>query len=69
MNSKSKIPSILLDKPITWQDWLAGRRARRQTSKQIVPGVVRRERSSADRRLRRRFPGERGLPFVPTAQL
>ena len=69
MNSKPKVPSIPLDKPISWEDWLAGRRARRQTSKQIVPGVVRRQSGSADRSLRQRFGGERGLPFIPDAEL
>ncbi len=69
MNSSSEVPSIPLDKPISWEDWLRGRRARRETSKSVAPGVVRRPRSSSDRRLRRLFKGQRGLPFTPTEKL
>lgn len=69
MNSSSKAPSIPIDKPISWDDWLRGRRARRETSKQVAPGVVRRLRSSSDRRLRTFFKGRRGLPFTPTDKL
>ena len=69
MNSISRAPSIPLGKPISWADWLRGRRARRETSKQVVPGVLRRPRSSSDRRLRKLFKGRRGLPFVPTDEL
>ena len=69
MSSKSKAPSIPIDSPIAWEDWLRGRRARRETSKQVVPGIVRRQRSSSDRRLRKLFNGRRGLPFTPTEKL
>jgi hypothetical protein len=69
MNSRSKAPSIPIDKPISWEDWLRGRRARRQTSKQVAPGIVRRKRSSNDRRLRKLFKGQRGLPFTATEKL
>jgi hypothetical protein len=69
MNSSSKAPSIPLDRPISWEDWLRGRRARRETSKQVSPGVVRRTHSSSDRRLRKLFRGQRGLPFTPTDKL
>jgi hypothetical protein len=69
MNSSSKAPSIPLDRPISWEDWLRGRRARRETSKQVAPAVVRRTRSSSDRRLRTLFKGRRGLPFTPTEKL
>jgi hypothetical protein len=69
MNSSSRVPSIPVGKPITWEDWLRGRRARRETSKQVAPGVMRRLRSSSDRRLRGLFKGRRGLPFAPTEKL
>jgi hypothetical protein len=69
MNSSSKAPSIPIDRPISWEDWQRGRRARRETSKQAAPGVVRRKTSSSDRRLRRLFKGRRGLPFTPTEKL
>jgi len=69
MNSKSEVPSIPIDKPISWEDWLRGRRARRETSKRVAPGIIRRDTSSKDRRLRKLFKGERGLPFTPTEKL
>jgi len=69
MNSRLKAPSIPLDSPISWEDWLRGRRARRETSKSVAPGVVRRPSSSSDRRLRKLFNGQRGLPFTPTEKL
>jgi hypothetical protein len=69
MSSRPKAPSIPLDRPISWEDWLSGRRARRETSKSVAPGIVRRPRSSSDRRLRKLFHGQRGLPFTPTEEL
>jgi hypothetical protein len=69
MNSKSQVPSIPIDRPISWEDWLRGRRARRETSKLISPGIIRRKSSSKDRRLKKLFKGERGLPFTPTENL
>lgn len=69
MNSNSKAPSIPIDRPISWEDWLAGRRARRETSQLLAPGINRRESSSSDKRLRKLFNGERGLPFTPTEKL
>ena len=69
MNSKSEIPSIPIDRPISWEDWLKGRRARRETSQLLAPEIIRRESSSSDKRLRKQFNGERGLPFTPTEKL
>jgi hypothetical protein len=69
MSSKSEVPSIPIDRPISWEDWLRGRRARRETSKLLAPGVIRRQSSSKDRRLKELFKGERGLPFTPTEKL
>ncbi len=69
MNSESKIPSIPIEGTLSYQDWLKGRRYRREISKQVAPGVIRRRRSSSDRRLKRLFKGERGLPFTPTEKL
>ena len=69
MNSKSQVPCIPIDKPISWEDWLRGRKARRESSKLVAPGNLRRESSSKDRRLRKLFNGERGLPFTPTDKL
>lgn len=69
MNSKSKVPCIPIEGSISWEDWLAGRRARRETSKLVAPGIIRRSHSSKDKRLRKLFNGERGLPFTPTENL
>jgi hypothetical protein len=46
-----------------------GRRARRETSKLVAPGIIRRKSSSKDRRLKKLFNGERGLPFKKTEEL
>jgi hypothetical protein len=35
----------------------------------VAPGIVRRQRSSSDRRLRKLFNGQRGLPFTRTDKL
>jgi len=69
MNSECPPPIIPKGRPISWEDWLAGRRARRGTGNRVAPEVIRRKESSSDRRLRRLFAGERGLPFKPTDQL
>ena len=71
MNLKSKahcIP-IPIEGSISWEDWLKGRRFRRESSQLVAPGVIRRKRSSSDRRLKKLFNGERGLPFTPTEKL
>ncbi|MCL4787014.1 MAG: hypothetical protein KJ070_09520 [Verrucomicrobia bacterium] len=69
MNSKSKIPSIPIEGSISYEDWLKGRRYRRELSERVAPGIIRRKSSSKDRRLRKLFIGERGLPFTPTGDL
>ena len=69
MNSNSKAPSIPIDRPISWEDWLKGRRFRRELGNRVAPEITRRESSSSDKRLRQLFNGERGLPFTPTEKL
>jgi hypothetical protein len=69
MNSKSKAPSIPIDRPISWKDWLAGREARREISGRLAPQGSQRPRSSADRELRKKFNGKRGLPFANAEKL
>ncbi|MGA2864524.1 MAG: hypothetical protein ABSF95_08545 [Verrucomicrobiota bacterium] len=54
---------------MTWEEWLRGRRARRETSQQVAPGMTRRDTGPSDRRLRQFFHGRRGLPFRPTEEL
>jgi hypothetical protein len=46
-------------RPITWEDWLKGRRARRETGNRVAPEIIRRPTSSSDHRLRKLFNGER----------
>ena len=58
-----------MNEVMSWEDWLKGRRLRRELSQRIVPGISRRPRSSSDRRLRKLFKGERGPPFTPTEEL
>ena len=69
MNLKSKVPTIPIEGSISYEDWLKGRRYRRELSKLVAPGVIRRKTSSSDRRLKKQFIGERGLPFTPTEKL
>lgn len=69
MNLRSDIPSIPIEGSISYEDWLKGRRYRRELSKLVAPGVIRRASSSKDQRLKKLFNGERGLPFTPTEKL
>jgi hypothetical protein len=69
MSSKSRVPCIPIEGSISWEDWLKGRRARRESSQLVAPGSNRRQSSSSDRRLKQLFNGERGLPFTPTEKL
>jgi hypothetical protein len=54
---------------MSWEDWLKGRRWRRELGERVAAPVIRRERGSGDRRLRSLFHGQRGLPFTPTQDL
>ena len=67
--SRSGVPTIPMNEPMAWEAWLKGRRARRKTGSRVAPEIIRRSRSSSDRRLRRLFNGERGLPFKKTEDL
>jgi len=69
MKSENQVPTIPKGRPITWEDWLKGRRARRETGNRVAPEIIRRPSSSSDRRLRKLFNGERGLPFKKTEEL
>jgi DNA helicase-2/ATP-dependent DNA helicase PcrA len=40
MNSKSKVPCIPIEGLISWEDWLKGRRARRESSQLDVAGLL-----------------------------
>lgn len=60
---------IPMSEPISYEDWLKGRRARREGGELVAPKIIRRESSSSDKRLRELFNGERGLPFTPTEEL
>lgn len=67
--SKSGVPTIPMNEPISWEDWLRGRRARRETGKRVAPEVIRRPSGSSDARLRKLYNGERGLPFKRSEEL
>jgi hypothetical protein len=69
MNSKPKIPSIPIHEVMSCEDWLKGRRWRRELGNRVAPEMIRRQQGSKDRRLRKLFHGERGLPFTSTEQL
>jgi len=58
-----------MNEVMSWEDWLKGRKWRRELGNRVAPEVIRRPSSSSDRRLRELFKGERGLPFTPTEQL
>ena len=69
MSSKLKAPSIPINRVMSWEDWLKGRRWRRELGNRVAPGIIQRRRSSSDRGLRKLFKGCRGLPFTPTERL
>jgi hypothetical protein len=69
MNSKLEIPCIPIEGSISYKDWLKGRRYRRELGNRVAPEIIRRKSSSSDRRLKKLFNGERGLPFAPTEKL
>jgi len=58
-----------MNEVMSWEDWLKGRRWRRELGNRVAPEVIQRRRSSSDRRLRKQFKGRRGLPFTPTEGL
>jgi hypothetical protein len=60
---------IPMHEVMSWEDWLKGRRARREGGELVAPTIIRREFSSSDKRLRELFNGERGLPFKKTEEL
>lgn len=69
MTSENPVPIIPKGRPISWEDWLKGRRARRETGNRVAPNIIRRPAGSSDKRLRKLFHGERGLPFRKTDEL
>jgi hypothetical protein len=60
---------IPMNEPISWENWLKGRRVRRETGNKVAPEMIQRSASSSDRRLRKLFNGQRGLPFKKTEDL
>jgi hypothetical protein len=69
MNSESQVPSIPIEGVMSYADWLRGRRRRRELGNRVAAPIIRRQSSSKDRRLRKLFKGERGLPFTPIEKL
>ena len=47
----------------TWEEWQKSRPARRSAAKRIGPSIVRRSKSSSDRRLHAAFAGQREPAF------
>ena len=60
---------IPMNEVMSYEDWLAGRKQRRLTGMLVAPEIIRRPSSSSDKRLRKLYNGERGLPFTPTEKL
>ena len=58
-----------MNEVMSCEDWLAGRKQRRLTGRLVAPEIIRRPSSSSDKRLRKLYNGERGLPFTPTDKL
>lgn len=58
-----------MNEPISYEDWLKGRRARREGGELVAPRIIQRPAGSSDKRLRALYNGQRGLPFTPTEQL
>lgn len=55
-----KKPAIIpMNRPITLKEWADGREARRATGLRVAPEIIRRTESSADKRLRAEFDGQR----------
>lgn len=59
-----KIKPIPMRGVMPFEDWQAGRTERRKIGNLVAPRVIRRKKSSSDRRLKRLYGGKRGLPFV-----
>ena len=67
--SRSGVPTIPMNEVMSWEDWLKGRRARRETGNRVAPEIIRRKSGPDDDRLKKLFNGERGLPFKKTEEL
>jgi len=72
MNSPSSISQSgcvpRLPRVVSWEEWEAGRAARRAAAMRITGGKILRRVAGnprKDRLLRRLYQGERGLPFQP----
>ena len=58
-----------MNEVMSWEDWMAGRKQRRKTGMLTGPEVIRREKSSSDKRLRRLYNGQRGAAITPLDKL
>jgi hypothetical protein len=58
-----------MNEVMSWDDWMAGRKQRRKTGMLTGPEIIRRDKSSSDKRLRRLYNGERGTPITPLDKL
>ena len=69
MNLESQPPPIPIGRPISFEDWLKGRRWRREIGNRVAPEFIRRSTGPNDRRLKEWFGGDRGPAFTPTDQI
>jgi len=69
MNLPSKVPTIPIEGCISYEDWRKGRCFGREMGNRVAPGIIRRESSCKDGRLKALYNGERGLAFTPTEKL
>lgn len=69
MNLERKALSIPMNEVMSWENWLQGRKWRRELGNRVAPEIIRRPSGSGDSRLHELFQGKRGLPFTPTENL
>ncbi len=69
MKLESKVPCIPKQGVMSFEDWLAGRRVRREWGNLVALEVIYRKASSSDRRFLSQFNGDRGLSFIATEEL
>lgn len=61
---KKKIKPIPMKGVMSFEDWLAGRKWRRNIGNRAAPKNIQRKKNSSDKRLKKLFKGKRGLSFA-----
>lgn len=62
-------PHLVLGRRVTLQQWMAGRRRRREISDLISKEECGKDTSDDDAHLRAKYNGRRNLPFTPTEHI